>query len=733
MHINKNKFLTIALTLLLAFPMAISARVPKRIYLEKTRVACIGNSITYGYKLQDPATESYPAQLQQMLGDDYEVGNFGKSSATLLRHGHKPYVEQEEWQKAKAFKGDIAVIHLGVNDTDPRNWPYYRDEFVSDYLALIDTLRQQNPKCRVLIALLSPLTHDHWRFESGTHQWQQEIQEAIKTVARVGKAQLIDFHKPLYAYPQLIHDAVHPNKEGATILARTVYQAILGDYGGLQMPITYTDNMVLQRNQELTIQGTANVGEEVTVRITRHDAAQGKTQKNKKKGAQPRHVRALKTEVATATATADDNGHWEVKLAPQRAENNLTLMVSTDDKQLVYNNVAFGEVWLCSGQSNMEFTLQEATTAKRDIPKAKNPNIRFFDMKARWRTNPIAWNTSTLDSINHLNYFADTKWTTCTPETAKQFSAIAYYFAQTLQDSLQCAVGLICNAVGGSPTESWVSRAALDEHFPQIMRNWTENDFVQQWVRERAKQNISNAANPKAQRHPYDPCYLYESGIEPLAQYPVKGVLWYQGESNANNFTTHERLFKLLVNSWRENWNNAELPFYYVQLSSLNRPGWTWFRDSQRRLLGELPNVAMAVSSDKGDSLNVHPTQKQPIGERLARIALHNLYGYENVVPSGPLVKSATLVGEGIVRLAFDYANGLTTADGKHPSTFEIAEEEGLYKPAEARIEGNTVVVMSAEVKHPRYVRYAWQPFTRANLINGEQLPASTFRIEVKE
>ena len=141
----------------------------------------------------------------------------------------------------------------------------------------------------------------------------------------------------------------------------------------------------------------------------------------------------------------------------------------------------------------------------------------------------------------------------------------------------------------------------------------------------------------------------------------------------------------------------------------------------------------MAVSSDKGDSLNVHPTQKQPIGERLARIALHNLYGYENVVPSGPLVKSATLVGEGIVRLAFDYANGLTTADGKHPSTFEIAEEEGLYKPAEARIEGNTVVVMSAEVKHPRYVRYAWQPFTRANLINGEQLPASTFRIEVKE
>ena len=730
--INKTH-LALTLALLLALPLAVNARVPKRIYLEKTRVACIGNSITYGMMLADPATESYPAQLQQMLGDGYEVGNFGKSGATLLRHGHRPYIAQEEWAKAKAFKGDIAVIHLGVNDTDPRNWPYYRDEFVSDYLALIDTLRQENPKCRIIIALLSPITHNHPRFESGTQQWQKEIQEAIKTVARVGKAQLIDFHKPLYAYPQLIPDAVHPNKEGATILARTVYSAILGNYGGLQMPITYSDNMVLQRNRALTIHGTANAGEKVTVNITRPDAAKGKVQNGgkRKKGEQPRRVRALKTEVQTATATADDNGCWQVTLRPQRAENNLTLTISTDEKQLVYNNVAFGEVWLCSGQSNMEFMLHEAATAKRDIPKAKNPSIRFFDMKARWRTNPVEWDAAALDSINHLKYFADTKWTVCSPETAKDFSAIAYYFGSMLQDSLQCAVGLICNAVGGSPTEAWVDRADLDAQFPQIMRNWTNNDFVQPWVRERAALNMKKAADMKLQRHPYDPCYLYESAIEPLQQFPIKGVLWYQGESNAQNFTTHERLFKLLVEGWRRNRNDAELPFYYVQLSSMDRLPWQWFRDSQRRLQSELPNVAMAVSSDMGDSLNVHPTRKQPVGERLARIALHNLYNFSNVVPSGPAVKEASVVGDGIVRLTFDYANGLSTSDGKHPLTFEIAEEEGLYKPAEARIEGNTVVVMAEGVTHPRFVRYGWQPFTRANLVNSALLPASTFRIEI--
>lgn len=730
--INKT-YLALTLALLLALPLAVNARVPKRIYLEKTRVACVGNSITYGMTLADPATESYPAQLQQMLGDGYEVGNFGKSGATLLRHGHRPYIAQEEWAKAKAFKGDIAVIHLGVNDTDPRNWPYYRDEFVSDYLALIDTMRQENPKCRIIIALLSPITYNHPRFESGTQQWQKEIQEAIKTVARVGKAQLIDFHKPLYAYPQLIPDAVHPNKEGATMLARTVYSAILGNYGGLQMPITYSDNMVLQRNRALTIHGTANAGEKVTVNITRPDAAKGKVQNGgkRKKGEQPRRVRALKTEVQTATATADDNGCWQVTLRPQRAENNLTLTISTYEKQLVYNNVAFGEVWLCSGQSNMEFMLHEAATAKRDIPKAKNHSIRFFDMKARWRTNPVEWDAAALDSINHLKYFADTKWTVCSPETAKDFSAIAYYFGSMLQDSLQCAVGLICNAVGGSPTEAWVDRADLDAQFPQIMRNWTNNDFVQPWVRERAALNMKKAADMKLQRHPYDPCYLYESAIEPLQQFPIKGVLWYQGESNAQNFTTHERLFKLLVEGWRRNWNDAELPFYYVQLSSMDRLPWQWFRDSQRRLQSELPNVAMAVSSDMGDSLNVHPTRKQPVGERLARIALHNLYDFSNVVPSGPAVKEASVVGDGIVRLTFDYADGLSTSDGKHPLTFEIAEEEGLYKPAEARIEGNTVVVMAEGVTHPRFVRYGWQPFTRANLVNSALLPASTFRIEI--
>lgn len=690
----------------------------------KVRVACIGNSITYGMKLDNPATESYPAQLQGMLGDNYEVANFGKSGTTLLRHGHRPYVAQEEWRKAKAFAADIAVVHLGVNDTDPRNWPYWRDEFVSDYLALVDTLRQVNPKCRVIVARLTPITYRHPRFESGTRDWENEIQEAIETVARVAKVQLIDFHRPLYAYPQLLPDAVHPDKEGATVLAQTVRQAITGDYGGLALPVVYTDNMVLQRGRNICIQGRANAGERVSVLIERTQRMPANNGRRRVKPA--RHI------VAEAEATAGNDGTWSVQLAAQQAQTGLTLRVATDSRELAYHNVAFGEVWLCSGQSNMEFMLKEAATAARDIPHADNPDIRFFDMKARWRTNPVVWDATALDSINHLEYFCNASWQLCTPQTAQDFSAVAYYFGRVLQDSLKVPIGLICNAVGGSPTEAWVPRATVEKELPGILHNWTHNDFVQSWVRERGALNIKNAANADLQRHPYQPCYLYESGIEPLEAFPLRGVIWYQGESNAQYGDLHTRLFKMLVDSWRSAWNNPDMPFYYVQLSSLDRRPWGWFRDSQRRLLAEVSNTGMAVCSDVGDSLNVHPTRKQPVGERLARWALHNDYGYAGIVPSGPLVSGASACGNGEVRLTFNYADGLATSDGNVPATFEIAEEEGIYLPATARIENGSIVVGNAKIKHPHYVRYGWQPFTRANVVNGAALPASTFRVEVK-
>lgn len=670
---------------------------------EKIKVACVGNSITYGTGVENREVNAYPVKLQQMLGDQYEVGNFGKPGATLLNKGHRPYVKQQEYKDALAFAGDIVVIHLGINDTDPRNWPNYRDEFIGDYRSLMNDFRKVNPNVRFLLARMTPLSHRHPRFESGTRDWHAEIQQAIETIARAEKVQLIDFHEPLYPYPYILKDAVHPDAEGAEILAKTVYEGITGKFGGLQMSQMYSNNMVLQHGKRLTIQGKADAGEKVTVNIA--------GQKKK--------------------TIAGSNGMWQVLLEPLKAGGPYTLIISTPNKELIYNKVLAGEVWLCSGQSNMEFYLNWAATAKQDVPQATDDQIRLFDMKARWRTDAVEWQASVLDSLNHLQYFTHAEWEVCSPETAGKFSAIAYYFGKMLQDSLNVPVGLICNAIGGAPTEAWIDRRTLEYEFPAILRDWTKNDFIQDWVRGRAALNVKKSTD-KFQRHPYEPCYLYESGILSLQQYPIKGVIWYQGESNAHNKDAHEKLFKLLVDSWRTNWNDVQLPFYYVQLSSINRPSWPWFRDSQRRLMADLEHVGMAVSSDKGDSLDVHPTHKLEIGERLARWALNKTYGYDKVVPSGPLYKSVSFV-KGKAYVDFEYSKGLKpSVEGERLRTFEIAGDDEIFYPAEAVVEGNQVKVWAKEVKEPKIVRYGWQPFTRANLVNEEGLPASTFRSDVK-
>ena len=383
-----------------------SAASKKKQKTQPIRVACVGNSITYGTGIEDRAHDSYPSQLQRMLGERYVVGNFGKPGATLLYHGHRPYVVQKEFKEVLAFKGDIAVIHLGINDTDPRNWPNYRDEFVKDYLSIMDSLRAANPKVRFILARMTPIADRHPRFISGTKLWHGEIQSAIETVARLSGAELIDFHEPLYPYPNLLPDAIHPNPEGAGILAKTVYGGITGNYGGLQMSQLYTDYMVLQRNVPLDIHGTANAGEKIVVSIANQ----------------------------TATATADNRGKWCAMLKPMQAADDLTLTVKAGRQTNVYSHVAVGEVWLCSGQSNMAFMLCQAESYKRDIDRANDPQLRLYDMKGRWETYDVAWPASCLDSLNHLQYFRPTTWQPTTPDNAKWLSAIGYYYGRMLRD-----------------------------------------------------------------------------------------------------------------------------------------------------------------------------------------------------------------------------------------------------------------------------------------------------------
>ena len=708
----------------------------------QVRVACVGNSITYGTGIENREADSYPAQLQKMLGEGYEVGNFGRPGATLLNHGHRPYTQQPEYRAALDFAGDIVVIHLGINDTDPRNWPNYRDEFITDYCALIDSLRGRNPKARIIIARLSPISNRHSRFQSGTRDWHGEIQQVIPLVAKARGTELIDFHTPLYNRPDLFPDGLHPNKAGAAIMAKAVFQFITGNYGGLQMPQVYSDGMVLQRDMPLNIHGIADASEEVTVAIERL------------KGEKVKRLKGEKDEKVKAVAGMD--GRWEVELKPLKAGGPYTLTVSTKQRTLTFQDVMVGEVWLCSGQSNMEFKLRGASPSpskggenRRDLSSDKAGGLRLFNMTPICHTSDVEWDSLTLAQVNELKYLKPAKWTDCTEETAADFSAVAYFFGRMLQDSLQVPIGLICNAVGGTNTESWIDRRTLEFEFPNILNNWLHNDFIQDWCRGRGAKNIALALKKESgfplasngeslQRHPYQPCYMYEAGIEPLARFPSRGVIWYQGESNAHNKDAHAKLFPLLVDSWRSNWKRPDMPFLFVQLSSLDRPSWPWFRDSQRLLSQQIPYTGMAVTTDVGDSLDVHPRRKQPVGERLARLALKDVYAYPYFTKHPSAAQSPVLIeakSDGHrVMLLFEYtsARGLTSSDGKPLRTFELADEFGIFHPAEAKVKGTNVYVSSKQVKRPTAVRYGWQPFTHANLVNAYGLPASTFYIPIK-
>ena len=663
------------------------------------KIACVGNSVTYGMGIENP-DERYPAQLQVMLGDEYEVGNFGHSGATLLKNGYRPYWNLPEFKEALDFKADIVIIHLGLNDTDPRAWPKYRDEFVKDYINLIDTFKYINPDADVKISRMTPIFSGHSRFESSTRDWYWQVQDAIEVIAEISKVDLVDLHTPLHIRPDLFPDNLHPTGEGAKIIAETVYGAITGDFGGLKPASIFTSGMVLQRNKPIRFWGTANSNEIVEIDFN-----------NQKR-----------------SASVNKSGSWEIEFLPLEAGGPYEIIFSSDTKVINLNDVLIGDIWLCSGQSNMEFRLKQSAGGADDIKFAKLPEVRLFNMQPVAYTNNVAWEKNTLDLINQLQYFTQTEWKSTTPEIAKDFSAVAYHFGKTVYEETGVPIGLILNAVGGSPAEAWIDRFTLEHHNKLVgmFRNWSNNDFINPWCRERAGQNIELSDNP-LQRHPYHPSYLYEAGIQNITRLNISGVIWYQGESNEQNVELHEVIFPALVESWRSAWHD-DFPFYYVQLSSMaiGRETWGHFRDSQRRLMYEIPNSGMAVSSDLGDSTDVHPREKKQIGERLARWALNKTYGFSDITPSGPLFHDFFVEDE-TAYISFEFAEGLMSSDGKPLRSFEVAEFPGLFFPATAVIEGNVVKVESTRVRTPKYVRYGWSSYSDGNLINSEGLPASTF------
>lgn len=389
-----------------------------------------------------------------------------------------------------------------------------------------------------------------------------------------------------------------------------------------------------------------------------------------------------------------------------------------------WKDILCGEVWICSGQSNMAFELKHAKGGLAMAEKAGDPELRLFNFQGFIQTNDVAFDSLTLDRLNRLDFF-EGDWQTDMPEQASGFSAIGYFFGTELRDELKVPVGLIQVAVGGAPIEAFIDRKTLEMNPVLVDQflNRERNDFIFEWVRQRIIRNIS-LNNHKNQRHPYDPAYIFEAGIAPMTNFPVRGVLWYQGESNAHNADLYKIAFHDWVNSWRKSWNNPKMTVLVAQLSGIDRPSWPRFREMQRQLVAEIPNTGLVVTFDKGDSLDVHPIQKQEVGERFALQALDKVYR-EKVISDGPVARRI-IRKETSTEILFSSPDGLKTSDGEEVRELETASEDGIFRKVPARIKGKRLIIPIPGNKVST-VRYGWKPYSRSNLVNKMGLPASPF------
>jgi sialate O-acetylesterase len=461
----------------------------------------------------------------------------------------------------------------------------------------------------------------------------------------------------------------------------------------------FSHGMVLQREVAVPVWGTAKNGESVTVRFADQ-------------------------EVQT-TAVA---GKWSVKLAPLKAGGPFT-MTMAGETTVTLTNVLVGEVWVCSGQSNMAWPLKDTDRAKEVVAAAGDDQLRLFTVPRNPTDSPQTAVAAT--------------WQLCTPANAAPFSGVAYYFGRHLRRTLGVPVGLINSSVGGTLAEAWtpkatlagdpVLKAILDEHekavaeFPAALANFRASVTKAPPAAPGAQVKATPPADPA--KHHNRPACLYNGMIAPLVPFALRGVIWYQGESNRSRPDRYTHLFSSLIGSWRQAWGLGEFPFLFVQLAprDLYPPE---LREAQLQTWQQVSNTAMAVITDWGLAHDSHPRNKEPVGDRLGLAARALVYG-EKIEYSGPVYASMSVEGDRAV-LSFTHLGGGLMAKGEALKGFTIAGADKTFVPAKAEIIGDTVVVSSPQVKEPVAVRYGWTNVPDVNLFNQGGLPASPFRTDSK-
>ena len=537
----------------------------------------------------------------------------------------------------------------------------------------------------------------------------------------------------------------------ALILLPALTLSVISLRADVKLPTIFGDHMVLQQDQALPIWGTADPGEKVKVAI----------------------------DDRSAETTAGADGKWMIKLAPLATGTAAVTLTVSGKNTLTLSDVLVGEVWLTSGQSNMELTLHYMQTGKADAAEATDPQLRLFQVNRQPGLEP-------------RTDFAVGKWVVCSPKTAEVFSAVSYYFGRDLRTELKRPVGIISTAWGGTPIEAWISLDDLQKNrdfqrfvdkfekvkaaFPEAnaafpaqqaaftadMAQWqkevgvTFSPLLKQWQADAQKARVAHQPDPprpvpsRPQPKPpvpprgdlNTPTDMFNGNVAPIIPYAIRGVVWYQAESNGPSANQYRDLFSTLAAGWRDKWGEGEFPILFVQLPRFE-PGLNWplLREQQLKSLA-VPKTGMAVAIDVGDPGDVHPQNKTVVAQRLVLVARHVAYGQDDLVWSGPMYDSMKIEGNAIRASFTQVGGGLKigaspwTAVGSDPiptdhlAGFAIAGADQKWFPADAKIDGNTVIVSSPQVPNPVAVRYGWENSPACNLYNAEGLPAATFRTD---
>jgi sialate O-acetylesterase len=464
--------------------------------------------------------------------------------------------------------------------------------------------------------------------------------------------------------------------------------------GGLQLGSGLQDSMVIQQNRPFTIWGKAQAGQDVSIRT---DWMSG-----------------------SLTVKADGDGNFSGIIAVPAVQsgdyNPHSIEVRDGVSAVILRNVLIGEVWICSGQSNMQFSLKEVVDSTREVAAANFLNLRLLNVALNFSATPI-------ESFNG-------KWASCSPATAREFSAVGYYFGRELQQTLHIPVGVIFSGIGASAAQAYVPQPVLagDTLLNRV--------YLQPYLNsEQSKELINGGFSFEKVTRPF---LLYNAIIYPLKRMSIRGICWYQGESNRHERESYTKLTQTLITSWRETFGQGELPFYYVQVAPYflekedpTLADYAFFREAQEKV-SALGNTAMITTIDVGEARNLHPHNKKPIGVRLAKTALNRTYGQLGVVWRGPQYQHMEVSGKKAI-IYFEpgtTAGGLRTDDGSAPDFFTIAGKDQQFYPADVTIDGDKIIVWSDKVKRPVAVRYAFTNYAVTTLHNGEGWPVIPFRTD---